>query len=59
MTGLERANIASASAVWFVDRLRVERSPPSPSEFQFAPTAKTITSAVDARSTAWAEISMR
>ena len=52
ITGLFSAKIALARAVWLVERERVARSPPSPSESQFAPTARTIMSAEEAISMA-------
>jgi hypothetical protein len=42
-----------ASWVWLFDRVSVERSPPSPSESQFAPTASRMISASDAIFTAY------
>lgn len=38
----------SVRAVWLAERERVARSPPSPSEFQFAPTARMMMSASEA-----------
>jgi hypothetical protein len=51
--------MACARMVWLCGSERVARSPPSPSESKFAPTAKMMMSASEAISTAFKMISAR
>jgi hypothetical protein len=52
IVGMLREKREETREVWIDERVRVERSPPSPSESQFAPTAKIMRSALEAKSTA-------
>jgi hypothetical protein len=52
IVGVLREKRGKTRAVWIDERVRVERSPPSPSESQFAPTTRIMRSAVEARLTA-------